>query len=335
MADKAREWTDAHLEEMERHLRAIYRQARGELTEKWDAYMARGEDRLHDLWAAYVSASADKKAGALKTYQDAVKAFTFQNKWYRDMVDATTYRLAHVNEIAIAYVNGQMPTVYVHNFNQIDPDALGLGVNWTLRDERTVKRLVERSLPHKELNYAKDMSWNARQINSAVLQGILQGESIDKISNRIFPIIHDPNVTDKGIIHKNEVAAIRTARTMVTGAENRGRLDRYEEYESEGVVLTKVWLATPDGRTRDWHLSMDGQEVPVDEPFIDGLGNELEYPGDEMAPGETVYNCRCSMRSSIQGIRDKYGIIHNISDYRSGVNSLHKEQILAEKMARW
>lgn len=323
MADAAREWTDQHLLEMEGHIRRIYTQAKAEITEKWDAYMERGQRRLADLYADYVGAPADKKAVALRRYQDAVKSYTLQNKWYKDMVDATTYRLAHVNEIALAYINGEMPSIYCRNFNQVDEALLGLDFNWTIRNEHTVKRLIGDTLPSKQLNYAKDMLWNAKQINSAVLQGIIQGESIDKMAKRLLPIVGN-----------NTNAAIRTARTMVTGAENRGRQDRYEEYEDEGVVMTKVWIATPDGRTRDWHLSMDGQEVGVDEYFEDGLGNELEYPGDDGAPGETVYNCRCSMRSHIQGVRDGASII-SIPDYRAGHTSMHEAAIEMERVLRW
>ena len=179
-------------------------------------------------------------------------------------------------------------------------------------------------MPSAAVNYPKDMAWNTRKINSAVLQGILQGESITKISKRLLPILDN-----------NESAAVRNARTMVTSAENHGRLDRYHDYEDEGIVMTKMWLATPDGRTRDWHLDMDGQEVPVEDPFIDGLGNELEYPGDEMAPGETVYNCRCSMRSHITGVRGADGRIIPVKDFDSMATGFHQAQISAERFSRW
>jgi SPP1 gp7 family putative phage head morphogenesis protein len=166
------------------------------------------------------------------------------------------------------------------------------------------------------------MSWNKKQINSSVLQGVLQGESIDKMAKRLLPIVGN-----------NEKAAIRTARTMVTGAENRGRQDRYDEYEEAGVVMNKVWIATPDNRVRDWHLSLDGQEVPTDGYFVDGLGQELEYPGDPYAPPNTVYNCRCSMRSHILGMRQSDGSFRGIGAFKSP-ESLHDKQISEERERR-
>ena len=323
MADPAREWTDERLREMEKHVREIYEQAQAELTAKWQAYMERGQSRLDDLYQAYLSAPANKKAEALAKYQNALQNYTLRNEWYQEMVNQTTFRLAHVNEIALAYINGEIPSIYVANFNQIDPMLANVGINWTLRDEYTVKHLFlgENGLPQKKLNYAKDMAWNMRQINSTVLQGIIQGESIEKIATRLLPVVDN-----------NRNAAVRTARTMVTGAENRGRLDRYHEYEDHGVVQKKVWMATPDGRTRDWHLDLDGQEVDIDDYFIDGHGNELEYPGDPGAEPETVYNCRCSMITHLIGIRRADGTIAKFDEDKVG--TMHEAQIAAERERR-
>ena len=281
--------------------------------------MERGQDRLDDLYAAYVSAPAEQKAVALQRYQDAVQSYTLRNQWYQDMVNTTTYRLAHVNELAVAYVNGQIPSIYVANFNYIDPEVADIGINWTLRDERMLRNLITDTLPSRQLNYVKDMAWNTRQINSSVLQGVIQGESIPKIAKRLRPVVNN-----------NRSAAIRTARTMVTGAENRGRQDRYSEYEDQGVVMRKVWIATPDGRTRAWHLSMDGQEVSVDEAFTDGHGNPLEYPGDPGGAPDSIYNCRCSMRSHLIGIKNSRGQTISFTDFRSGHTSLHQSQISDE-----
>ena len=320
--DAARKWTDKRLLQMEAHLRQIFAQSKKELTEKWNAYMKSGKERLDALYYAYTVAPADKKAEMLKKYQDALKNFTFKSEWYRDMVNQTTHRIAHVNEIAVSYINGQMPAIYVRNFNEIDPDALLIKANWTLRNENMLKNLAIDSLPNKKVNVEKDTRWNSKQINSSVLQGVIQGESIDKIAKRLLPIVGN-----------NEKAAIRTARTMVTGAENRGRLDRYRDYSDEGCIVYKIWLATPDGRTRDWHLDMDGQEVPWDDYFIDGLGNELEYPGDTGAPPETVFNCRCTMKSHITGVRNSDGTITHIREFEK-VGTLHNAQIAAERERR-
>jgi uncharacterized protein with gpF-like domain len=130
-----------------------------------------------------------------------------------------------------------------------------------------------------------------KRINAEVLQGILQGESMDKIAKRIM------NVQEM-----NKDAAIRSARTIVTGAENKGRQDSYARAEADGIILQKQWLATDDGRTRHWHAELDGQTVEQDGVFSNAVGL-IKYPGDPSAHPSNVYNCRCSMRAVVKGFK--------------------------------
>ena len=327
--DSARQWTDEQLKEIENYIRQIYQQAQREITEKMEDYMRRSEARLAELYSAYINAPADQKEAAKQKYQKALQNATLQNKHFKAIRDEATARLANVNSMAISYLNGQLPPIYTLNYNYVDPDMinsgiLNMGISFNLADESTIRRLIldgDIKLPYKKLNIDKDIAWNTKAINSAILQGIIQGESIQDIANRLLHIVDN-----------NRKAAIRNARTAVTGAENRGRLDRYNDLAKQGVIINKVWLATGDGRTRDWHLDMDEQEVPENEVFYDGLGNQLEYPGDPGAPPETVYNCRCSMRSHVIGIKDSRGKITYMPNYDA--DDLHRQQIEDEKERR-
>lgn len=341
MADEAREYTDEELAELEAEIKRVYRRSYKELTAEWDAYMLRTAEALSVLWFAYQNApDSEKKAEALKNYQDALKNRTLQNTRYKRMVNDTTKRLAMVNQIAADYVNGKLPDVYRMNYAQIAQEFINsgfdlpsMGTAFDIRSEETIARLIRGevtvpglpipdSLPTRRLNEAKDMLWNSRQINSAVLQGVIKGESVRDISKRLEPIVGN-----------NEKSAIRAARTMITSAENMGRLDSYVEAEREGVVLVKQWISTPDGRVRDWHLSMDGQEVGVNEKFVDGNGDRLSYPGDPSAPGRTVWNCRCTMASRTIGFRRADGSISMVRN-RQHDESLHERQIRQERGRR-
>jgi hypothetical protein len=320
--DPARKWTDKELAEMRYHIGQIYEDATEEITAKWDAYMFRAAKRLDKLHDEYVTAADDEKEEALKKYQDALKNVTFRDKYYKDMVLDTTRHICKANEIATAYMNGEMPKIYRVNYDQIDPAAMIPGIKYDMLDENAVRHLIkDGTIPQKKIDPEKDITWNTKQIGSSVLQGIIQGESIKDIAKRLMPIVD-----------KNEASAIRNARTMTTCAENRGRLDRYADYESKGLVMAKVWIATGDNRTRDWHLSMDGQEVSKDEEFTDGQGNKLMYPGDPDAEPQTTWNCRCSMRSHILGVRGKDGEVTPIPDMHE--SGLHQEQIAAEMEKR-
>lgn len=321
MADQARKQTDKKLSQMERKLEKIYREAQEEITSDWQAYMERGEQRLstlYDKWQASGLAE-DKQA-----YQDAVRNYTLRNEYYQSMVDNTTTQIAQANITALAYSNNQMPSIYTVNYRQAQRDINAVGLDFSIRSEATIKRLIQDGdikLPRKKFSIPKDKRWNTKQLNSSVLQGILQGDSMRDISKRILPIVGN-----------NKNAAIRNARTMVTGAENRGRIDSYHEMQDLGIVTKKVWVATPDGRTRSWHLSMDGQEKDIDEPFVDGNGNEIMFPGDPEADPSSVYNCRCTMKTHILGFRKADGRVERIDDDTE--ESLHDRQMEAERERR-
>ena len=289
--DKAQEWTDDYLEEVVAVIRGMYEDAQRHIAAEWDKYLKAAEGALGDLWRAYQQAPADEKAEALRRYQQAEREYHARSAEYHQLVARTALALLDVNRLAIDYVNGVMPEVYLVNYNQpVDgpPD-----IRFPILQSAALA-----DLPRKEINAPKDTSWNMRQIENAVLAAILQGEDIWGIANRI-----------RHITGVNRSAAIRMARTMVTGAQNLGRLDRYEELAKQGLIVHKVWVACPDAHTRDWHMNTDGQERELDEPFIDGIGHELRYPADPSAPPETVYNCRCTMYCKVLGIRHPDGSV--------------------------
>lgn len=331
--DAARKKANKELEGIEKRIRREYESAKDDMTQKWLGYMERAEERIASAQRKYDAISSDKTASlddikkARKDLESIKTSVTLRDERYRAVVDGFTDRLANVNSIAISYANDSIPSLYTIGYNQAGNDMQAIGMSFTLYNEDVVKNLMKQGdvkFPAKKLDIPKDKRWNTKQINSAVLQGILQGESMDKIANRIYPIVD-----------RNANAAIRSARTLVTGVENKGRLDSYRRMEESGVVLKKVWMATPDGRTRDLHLSMDGQEVDISEPFVDGDGNELDYPGDPSAAPESVYNCRCSMITHIIGFTSPTTGELTEVDY-DGIDrqTMHEAQIDAEREER-
>ena len=306
--DSARKWTDKELKKMEREIAKIYKQATKDLVEKWTQFMSDVEKELASYETAYQQAKlkGDSKtiAQKKKSLEDAKKDITIKSDYYQNMIKETCAQISNVNQTAISYMNGKTVDVYTNNYNYI-PSGVGKAkIKYSLIDESTVRRLIKDGdikLPYKKLNIPRDERWNTKQLNSSVLQGIIQGESMGDIAKRILPVVD-----------RNKSAAIRNARTMVTGAENHGRLDRYKDLEEKGLVMKKVWIATGDNRTRDWHAELDGVEVDVDEPWTvtipskDGdYDDDIMYPGDPDADPANVYNCRCSMKTHILGVLDK------------------------------
>ena len=295
--DKAHKATDKRIASMEAHLRSIYTRADKEVREAWDKYMQTAEEALKPLQKDYEDAkkSGDKekirKTGRILAAKK--REITITNAHYKAVVERTAQELTHVNEIATAYVNGELPDVYALNYNFV---ATGMqevsGISFDLYDAHTVRNLAmsdETLLPYKVVDVAKDVRWNTKLINSEVLQGILQGESMSDIAARLT------HVEDMAAN-----AAIRNARTMVTSAENKGRMDMMDDAEKLGIKAVKIWIATKDARTRDWHAELDGQKCEKDEPFVNSVG-KIMYPGDPAANGANLWNCRCTLGYKVLG----------------------------------
>ena len=299
MVDKAHLATDELLDKMERRLRAIYTRASSEIGEAWEAYLREAGTEIADLQRQYQEAKAANDAELTrqlgKRLQKAKRERTLMDKRYRELTQQTAEQLAHVNETATAYINKNLPEVYAINYNATGEafDGIG-GYSFTLTDADTVRNLVESDrsfLPMRNLDVSRDIAWNIEKMNAEVLQGILQGEPIDKIADRLAQVIG-----------MNLRSAISAARTMVTSAENKGRQDGFERAAAMGIILEREWIATSDGRTRDWHRELDGVTVGVDEPFENAIG-KIMYPGDPSANGANVWNCRCAIAAKVLGFK--------------------------------
>ena len=140
----------------------------------------------------------------------------------------------------------------------------------------------------RDIRDGKIKAWDRKQIQSVMMQGMIQGESIPNLTKRL-----------EAVTGGDHAAAIRNARTMATGVQNAGRIDAMDRANDMGLNVRKQWLATLDSRTRHWHRDLDGVIVDVDDPFENEYG-EIMYPGDPDADGANIYNCRCTMLNVLQ-----------------------------------
>lgn len=289
--DKAHKQTDEKLAKMEKHLSEIYSRASDELVAKADEHLKDflAEDAKRAKWVA------EGRITRRQYIEWRKKEFLKRRKMVT-MFEQSAEQLAKVNQTATAYINGEIPEVYALNINATNEGIAHSvsGYSFDLFDAETVRLLATDDsslLPQKEINIPKDIRWNTRKMNAEVLQGILQGETMQEIAQRM-----------SNVVGMNETAAIRNARTMVTGAECRGRMEGFRKAEESGIILKKRWIATHDGRTRDWHSELNGVEVDPDEPFVNSVG-EIMYPGDPSAHPANVYNCRCTIASRVVGFK--------------------------------
>lgn len=145
-----------------------------------------------------------------------------------------------------------------------------------------------------------DLSRAYIQDRRLVLAGVAENftQQVDKIiSDRIddaslFEISKEIR-TKIPQISKSRAALI--ARTETHSAVGHAQHAYHEvAVDAFGVNLVKKWVATADGRTRSFHSSANGQEVPMDEDFLVG-GARMRFVGDPRGGARNVINCRCTV----------------------------------------
>ena len=186
--------------------------------------------------------------------------------------DAIARELFKVNEKAKDTYKSSAPEMFAEGANYATYDiehVAHIDTSFELYSKDAVETLIKKNpevLPPvgkkvaKEIAEGKAVKWNRQQLQSVMIQGILQGDSIPKLATRLANKVGD----------SNRKAAIRNARTMATMAHNAGRVNAFSRAQSKGVDLTQMWLATMDNRTRHTHRWLDGEERPVGEAFSNG-----------------------------------------------------------------
>lgn len=297
--DPAHKETDKILRDMEKRLDEVYKQAYREARQTADDFMKQFREMDKKKRQQVKDGKLDKAE-----YERWRRTQVFQGNRYHQMADTLAADMTHTNQIAASVINGYLPEVYAVNYNygtyEIEKGSR-MNTQYTMYDKQTVERLIRDNpdlLPRKAaVNVPKDQLWNKKHINSAVTQGILQGEAIDKIAQRLAATVTDMSHT----------SAIRNARTMTTSAQNGGRIDSYKRAEGMGIKILQQWLATLDSRTRHEHRQLDGQKRKVGEPF-EVEGEKIFFPGDPAAEPYLTYNCRCTLIGEVEGVD------YNLSD---------------------
>lgn len=305
MADKAHEMTDAMLDDLEKRIAEEYAVASRDMQRKLREYFEQFEQQ-------------EKKQKALldagKITQEDYNNWRFRHeamgKRWEQMKDVLAADLENAQKIALKISGEKMPDVYALNANyaawQIEHDGK-IDAGFTLYNHDTAEYLLKDTrqlMPGPSTRKAREiaanesMQWNKRKIQSAVMQGILQGEGPYKVAERL-----------RGVAEMDYNASVRYARTMTTSAQNAGRYESYRRAKKLGVDLTIEWQATLDGRTRHAHRLMHGQRTTVDEPFETPDGYTIFYPadctGDSDAPQKEIWNCRCTLLAWVAGFEEE------------------------------
>lgn len=115
------------------------------------------------------------------------------------------------------------------------------------------------------------------RIQQALTDG--DGNTVDAVRQ----VFRDADINRSGLI---------ASQTLITSTEYA----QLVAWDQAGIA-TREWIATPDGRTRDEHWNLDGQRVPLGQPFVVASG---PYAGAmAMSPGTfgiaaLDMRCRCT-----------------------------------------
>lgn len=123
-------------------------------------------------------------------------------------------------------------------------------------------------------------AWNT--IKNKVSQAVEQGTSVENL---------------KKMLEKNksfsEFRADTIARTEISNAYLNGSWNGMAALGEFGPTH-KIWIATADARSRETHIEVAGQVLPINEPYSVG-GEPMMYPHSPGASAKNVVNCRCDI----------------------------------------
>jgi len=288
MPDIGEKATEREYKRLRAKIKDIYQQAYEEIYQKNLDFVRRHEQKERQ----YRQMVAEGRISQAD-FDAWMRGQVFQGRMWEAQRKQMQETLYHADEIALQMVNDSRYSVFADNANYIGytlEKGARVMTSFGLYDADSVRRLLKEEpylLPPRKLaGRDKSYQWYNRQIQTAITQGIIQGEPLKDIAKRIG---QQTGETDMN-------AMLRNARTMQTGAQNAGRIEGMHQAQRLGINVKKQWMATLDSHTRDAHQALDGQIAEVDKPFKSELG-PIMYPGDQAANPANVWNCRCTLVS--------------------------------------
>ena len=209
-----------------------------------------------------------------------------------EMVDIIREKYPEVRETISKYKEDQLVKGYNGSFYDMEGQT-GEELDFPMVNKEFLEASVKAPVAGKRLSERlyRNRERMAKQAQTAVTAGIIQGHSYQKIARQIA-----------GVGETDYRKALRIARTEAGRMHSIGKAKAMSEAKEMGIDVMKQWVSSLDRRTRHTHQFLDGQIVAVDDNFKNASGMEAKMPCMFGQPSEDC-NCRCTAVTIVDGIK--------------------------------
>ena len=260
-----------------------------------DAYIAKADGDLADALGKEGYAKPKKTLKYAQDIEDGVAEALVEETDYfiaeaEKAVDLETFAKDVWPKVKLKdELKGKLAAVFKENLEKFMPEFIGYYIKQTDKDLKLsqVSKRTTAWVKSWSEELGEIMKLNShKEIERILEKGLKDGSSIATFTREIL---------DSGI--RDEYYKAR--RVAVTEVLTAHRAAQQEAFMQSPAVSEKMWRHTGEYRNepRQNHVDMDGQRVPVGEPFelvgADGGTYNPMYPGDPILPPEERINCHC------------------------------------------
>lgn len=167
-----------------------------------------------------------------------------------------------------------------------------IGLSGPYRDYVATARAELASTDHALLRNYLTRNQRDRRYDKAVVRAIETGKPVPPETARTALTRYSARLTRL----RGEVIARTEGLPAIRAAKHEAFQQLVDDGRVDVMDIVRGWSTTEDGRQRDTHDTMNGQEVRgLDMPFTSPSGAQMMFPGDTSrgAPASEIVACRC------------------------------------------
>lgn len=213
-----------------------------------------------------------------------------KDKKIQNLVSRIATKLADANSDLLSEIDKTTQNVYQYNYNY-EGYLASLRLNDTSMKPATKAEIKEALKSIKTPSGEEDAKVKRNKmityfkIALVVSRILTEMDSTDRRTSSKVKEEMDKN------INKDADSLSKTATWMNIKASSIATINAGKDLEKAGFVINKKWLSTFDTRTRASHRALQGEIVPLDGVFSNGL----RYPVDTSGPIKEWIRCRCTL----------------------------------------